>query len=109
MSLALEGLTQGRRHSGAVGLFGHSQMVVQEPLKGAHDLAPFDVGRGAIGALPGYFAAQSVFIPIQLIQRNLRPLPLGASHPHLEIANTITPIILGLIHSKIGLSNKFFT
>jgi hypothetical protein len=41
MSLALEGLTQGRRHSGAVGLFGHSRMVLQEPLKRVHDLAPF--------------------------------------------------------------------
>ena len=32
----------------AVGLFGHSRMVSQELLKGAHDLAPLEVGRGTI-------------------------------------------------------------
>ena len=46
-----ERLAKRPRDRCTVGFLGHLRMVSQELLEGAHDLAPFEIGRSAIGSL----------------------------------------------------------
>jgi hypothetical protein len=70
--------------SRTVGLFGDHRMAFQEPLEGIHDLAPFDVGLGAINMLPHGIAAQEKPLAKALAITSASIFTLGSSSCQLE-------------------------